>query len=331
MAIPIAEANLQRPGSYSPQEQLVGARPSQRLRCSVGIMAYNEEANIARTLQAVLAQQSATLDIHEIIIVASGCTDCTIPIVRAFAAHESRVKLYIQEQREGKASAINLFLAHVESEIIVLLGGDVVPAPDALEHLCTPLLNTHIGMVGGRPIPVNNPHTFMGHVVHLLWHLHDRLAEQTPKLGEVVAFRNVVAGIPIRSAVDEISLQALISQLGYQLHYEPRCIIYNKGPLTIKDFLRQRRRIYAGHLQVKEQQHYEASTMRVLPIIRQLLTTHRYALSTPHKVLWTLGAVALESYARLQGYLDYLYHREHHIWQAVHSTKDLDIDLPPIW
>ncbi|GHO75643.1 hypothetical protein KSD_34140 [Ktedonobacter sp. SOSP1-85] len=328
MAIPIAEAHLHRSEHY----QTSSVRQPQRLSCSVGIMAYNEEANIARTLQAVLAQQSITLDIHEIIIVASGCTDRTIPIVRDVAAHESRVKLYIQEQREGKASAINLFLAHVESEVVVLLGGDTIPAPGALEHLCAPLLDTHIGMVGGRPIPVNNPRTFMGHVVHLLWHLHDRLAEQAPKLGEVVAFRNVVAGIPIRSAVDEISLQALISQLGYQLYYEPYCVVYNKGPLTIKDFLRQRRRIYAGHLQVKEQQHYEASTMRALPIIRQLLATHRYALSTPRKALWTLGAVVLESYARLQGYLDYLYHREHHIWQTIHSTKDLDMDLPPpIW
>lgn len=327
MAIPIAEAHLHRSEHY----QTSNVRQPQRLRCSVGIMAYNEEANIARTLQAVLAQQSITLDIHEIIIVASGCTDRTIPIVRDFAAHEPRVKLYIQEQREGKASAINLFLAHVKSEVVVLLGGDVIPAPEALEHLCAPLLDTHIGMVGGRPIPVNNPHTFMGHVVHLLWHLHDRLAEQAPKLGEVIAFRNVVAGIPIRSAVDEISLQALISQLGYQLYYEPYCVVYNKGPLTIKDFLHQRRRIYAGHLQVKEQQHYEASTMRALPIIRQLLITHRYALSTPRKALWTLGAVVLESYARLQGYLDYLYHREHHIWQAVHSTKNPDIDLPLLY
>ena len=66
----------------------------------------------------------------------------------------------------------------------------------------------------------------MGHVVHLLWRLHDQLARIDPKLGEVIAFRNIVAGIPSDSPVDEISIQALIAQLCYKLIYEPACIVY---------------------------------------------------------------------------------------------------------
>ena len=49
--------------------------------CSIGIMAYNEEANVARTLNAVLDQQGPSMRIEEIIVVASGCTDRTVPIV----------------------------------------------------------------------------------------------------------------------------------------------------------------------------------------------------------------------------------------------------------
>src|SRR5260370_37203979 len=97
----------------------------------------------------------------------------------------------------------------------------------------------------------------MGYAVHLLWRLHDRVARIPPKLGEVIAFRNVISGIPTTSAVDEISIQALISQLGYQLLYEPAGIGYNKGPLTIRDVLKQRRRIDAGHFQTLEQQDYQ--------------------------------------------------------------------------
>src|SRR6266700_340860 len=36
------------------------------------------------------------------------------------------------------------------------------------------------------------------------------------------------------------------------------------------------------------------------------------------------GTLFLEGYARVQGYLDYRSKREHHIWQAVASTKDLE-------
>ncbi len=295
-----------------------------RIGCSIGIMAYNEEANIARTIKAVLAQQGPSIRVEEVIVVASGCTDRTVPIVAQLALQESRVHLCVQEKREGKASAINLFLKEASSEVVVLIGADVVPEESALEQLCAPFKDITIGMVGGRPVPVNDPSTFMGHAVHLLWRLHDRLARIHPKLGEVIAFRNVITGIPTDSAVDEISIQALISQLGYNLIYQPACVVYNKGPVNVRDFLKQRRRIYAGHLKVLSQQRYEASTMKVTPIAQQLIACRDFTMSSPKQALWTIGTVALEGYARIQGYYDYTRKREHHIWQMVDSTKDLE-------
>ncbi len=292
--------------------------------CSIGIMAYNEEANIASTISAVLAQTGPSIVINEVIVVASGCTDRTVPIVQELAEQEARVRLFVQEKREGKASAINLFLKKAVSPVVVLIGADVIPETSAIDYLCAPFKDAKIGMVGGRPVPVNDPNTFMGHAVHLLWRLHDKLARIHPKLGEVISFRNVIAGIPTDSAVDEISIQALISQLGYKLVYQPKCVVYNKGPLTVRDFLKQRRRIYAGHLKVLRQQKYEASTMKVSPIFRQLISARHYALSTPRQVVWTCGTMALEGYARLQGHYDYRRKREHHIWQPVTSTKALE-------
>src|SRR6266571_5286716 len=254
--------------------------------CSIGIMAYNEEANIARTLQSVLEQTGPTVCIEEVIVVASGCTDRTVPIVSEMALKEPRIRLCVQKKREGKASAINLFLKKATSPVVVLIGADVIPEAFAIENLCVPF--------------------------------------KDPKLGEVISFRNVISGIPTDSAVDEISIQAMISQLGFQLIYTPDCVVYNKGPVTVRDFLKQRRRIYAGHLKVLQQQNYEASTMKVTPIARQLIACRHFALSTPRQIMWTIGAVALEGYARVQGYFDYRRKREHHIWQAVASTKDLE-------
>ena len=294
------------------------------IRCSIGIMAYNEEANIARTLQSVLEQTGPSIRIDEVIVVASGCTDRTVPIVAEMALQEPRIHLCVQEKREGKASAINLFLKQAISPVVVLIGADIIPEISAIEHLCSPFKDHSIGMVGGRPVPINDSDTMMGHAVHLLWRLHDRVARVYPKLGEVIAFRNVISGIPTDSAVDEISIQALISQLGYKLIYKPECVVYNKGPVTVRDFLKQRRRIYAGHLRVLKQQNYEASTMKVTPIFRQLIACRHFALSTPKQVVWTLIAMMLECYARLQGHYDYWRKREHHIWQAVSSTKDLE-------
>src|SRR6516165_8432467 len=108
----------QLPESVVESEEYIG--------CSVGIMAYNEEANIARTIQSVLEQTGPTICIEEVIVVASGCTDRTVPIVTEMAQKEPRIHLYIQEKREGKASAINLFFKKAISPVVVLIGADVI-------------------------------------------------------------------------------------------------------------------------------------------------------------------------------------------------------------
>jgi glycosyltransferase involved in cell wall biosynthesis len=78
-----------------------------KLRCSVGVTAYNEEANIGRLLEALLTQHTRDVEIVEIIVVASACTDNTVPIVESYAAEYPLVKLFTQARREGKTSAIN--------------------------------------------------------------------------------------------------------------------------------------------------------------------------------------------------------------------------------
>src|SRR6185437_2039791 len=104
--------------------------------CSIGIMAYNEEANITRTLEAVLDQRGPSFQIEEVIVVASGCTDRTVPIVSEIALKEPRVRVCVQEKREGKASAINLFLKQATSPIVILVGADIIPETSSIENLC---------------------------------------------------------------------------------------------------------------------------------------------------------------------------------------------------
>ena len=175
-------------------------------------------------------------------------------------------------------------------------------------------------MVGGHPIPVNHESTFLGHAVHLQWRMHDRIARETPNLGEIVAFRNVVPSIPSDTAVDEISIQALVEQLGYRLVYEPQAIVYNRGPTTVRDFLLQRRRIYAGHLRVADQQGYPAPTMSSARLLRTLLRSG--AFMSPRGAVWSMGTVALEATARGLGHYDVMRRRPQHVWEMCATTKE---------
>jgi hypothetical protein len=310
---------LTGPGPHESQPQ-EDATILPELECSVGVMAYNEESNIAHALDSILRQKLTGKQVREVIVVASGCQDRTAEIVADVASREPRVRLIEQERREGKASAINLFIGEAKCPVLIMVSADVLVEDCALDLLLRHFDDPAVGMVGGHPVPVNSSGTFLGHAVHLQWRLHDRIARHSPKLGEMVAFRNVVPSIPLDTAVDELSIQALVTQLGFRLVYEPRAVVYNRGPATAQDFLRQRRRIYAGHLRIREQQSYSAPTMSAWRAGRALLGSESF--STPRAAMWSLGTVGLEATARAMGLYDVVRgHRSHHVWEMCDTTK----------
>jgi len=288
---------------------------------SVGIMAYNEEANIGRLLQAVMDQRLAETELREIFVVASGCTDNTEQIVQEFIGKDSRIELIVQRQREGKASAINLFLERASGEILILESGDTLPDKDTFERLVMPFKNSRIGMTGAHPTPVNGRDAFIGYSVNLMWSLHHKIALMTPKLGELVAFRNIVKRIPSDTAVDEASIEAIVRKAGYDLCYVQDAIVHNKGPENVKDFIKQRRRIAAGHKHLMCAEKYEVSTFDPKKILKILIQGHSWSLKD---TMWTVGAICLEIVGRMLGYYDfYIKKKNPFIWDIASSTKNL--------
>lgn len=291
------------------------------LTCSIGITAYNEEANIGKLLQLILDQRLQTVAISEIIVVASGCTDRTEEIVREFALRDGRIRLLVQPQREGKASAMNLFIREAQENVLILCSADLQPSLDAVEQLITPFADTEVAMTGCHPVPVNNPDSFMGFAVHLQWQLHHELNMAGGfKGGEMVGFRRVFARIPYHTAVDEASVEPIVRGQGYKVQYCPQAIVNNKGPETVADFIRQRRRIYAGHLDLANLLGYKVSTMSGGKIVALLLKNLDWR---PKQLLWTVGVVALEGYGRYLGRRDYKNKRNHTVWEIATTTKQL--------
>jgi cellulose synthase/poly-beta-1,6-N-acetylglucosamine synthase-like glycosyltransferase len=293
----------------------------QTISCSLGIMAHNEAANIGRLLARVGASRLERVRVAEIIVVASGCTDDTETIVRAAAANDPRIRLISQPTREGKASAMNLFLRDATCDVLVLSSADLLPAEDALERLISPFADPEIGMTACRPEPVNDPATFMGFAAHLLWDLHHQMNLNGFKAGEMIAFRKVFARIPPHTAVDEASVEPLIRGQGYGVRYVPDAVVYNKGPETVEDFLRQRRRIYAGHLEMQAALGYSVSTMSGGKIAGLLLRNLDWR---PRQLWWTVRVVALEVYGRYLGRQDYRARRSHTVWEIAATTKELE-------
>lgn len=294
----------------------------ERIPITVGIMAYNEEANIGHLLDALLHQNEKVCEIREIWVIASGCTDSTTSIVKRFEKKSKRVHLLEQENREGKASAINLWLDYVKTDVCVMESADTTPVnKNTIDEMVRPFRDPLVGMTGGHPLPVNNSQKFMGFAVNMLWELHHQIALKNPKCGEIIAFRKIFKRIPPYSAVDEANIEPLIVGQAYRIVYCPKALIYNKGPETARDFLKQRRRIQAGHMVIKKHQGYTVSTasgLKVLTIYaKNIKFDRRY-------FFWMPLIMVLEVYGRALGSWDFRFRkRSHAVWEMAWTTKKL--------
>ena len=293
-----------------------------KLKCSIGVIVYNEEANIEKLLDALLSQELHQVQIKEIIVVSSACTDGTDNIVKKYGSKNKKIKLITEPERRGKSSAINKFIAASKSDLLIIESGDTIPAKDTVEKLIIPFKESEIGMTGGRPKPENDPRTFIGYSVNLLWNLHHEMALISPKLGEMIAFRRIFENIPDESAVDEASIEAIMRDSGLKLKYIPDAIIHNKGPENIKDFIIQRRRIESGHLWVKQMQKYSVSSQNSGLLFNLALNEIK---KNPGKIFFLIGTAIIEIWSRFLGWFDFKIKKKNPFkWDIADSTKKLD-------
>ncbi|MEM3593091.1 MAG: glycosyltransferase [Candidatus Jordarchaeaceae archaeon] len=291
---------------------------------SVGIIAFNEEKNINKLLNSLLNQRLNNVVIDEIIVVTSGSTDMTNKIVEEYSRKNSKIKLEDCKKRKGKASAVNEFLKVAKNKILVLESGDTVPGKETIEKLCLPFLNKNVGLVGAHPIPTNDKNTFMGYVAHLLWELHHHISSRNPKGGEMIAFRKLFDQIVEDTAVDESWIEYEIRKRGYKLAYSPEAIVYNRGPETLSEFFKQRRRVNLGHIDIRKRTKYRVSTTNLSNIISVIFKVFPYR--EVKKWLWFFSAIVLEALGKLLGYWDYyIKKRNQVIWEIAQTTKEVQI------
>jgi len=295
---------------------------------AIGVMAHNEEANIARLLDSILAQ-TALDRIARVIVVASGCTDRTCEIVEGYCRNDPRITLVAEAERAGKVDAINAFMTSSPEPILAVSGADMIYTPKTIEAMLAPFENPDVGMVGSHPVPLNDTGTFVGFAVNLLWKLHHEISLITPKMGELIAFRNVFRGLDPSMLADEVQIERGIRAVGFTVAYAPDAIIYNRGPETIAQFVAQRSRWVAHNLQVQRKHRYGVSTWNGSTLGRAALAVWR----RDHPRLdWFAGTAALECYCRLKGLLAHPTRTSKHgpLWEQQSSTKEVVRGSDPI-
>ncbi len=135
---------------------------------TIGIPAFNEEANIARLIRTVLRFKQTNFHLLEIIVACDGCTDKTVDILKKF--HNPRVKIIHGKTRMGQQMRQNHIIKKFSGDILVLIEADTLPAnPHGINELVKVILaksDWNIGMAVGSVKGIRPVNKFQSVVNH---------------------------------------------------------------------------------------------------------------------------------------------------------------------
>jgi cellulose synthase/poly-beta-1,6-N-acetylglucosamine synthase-like glycosyltransferase len=290
------------------------------MRVLVGIAAHNEEKNIQGLLSVVTQERH----IDQVLVVSSS-TDRTNSIVEQFAQRSPSVSLIAEATRRGKSSACNTIIDYAEKhgfDIIVYLGADNLPLRGSISALLSGFESESVGVVGGKPEPVDSPDNFLGWASHLQWNMHHTLScKYEPKIsGELMAFKtDIVREIPVAIINDDAYIQLVGESKGYVCKYVRFARAKLKGCSSVKDVVLQRRRVYLGHLQTLFMTGRKLATFswRHYPkVLKDSLPSFG-----PRQVFYLVGAVILQGWSYLLALVDFHLFRLPYKWEVAQSTK----------
>jgi biofilm PGA synthesis N-glycosyltransferase PgaC len=214
------------------------------LRVSFVMPTYNEEQHIRRKIEELWAVKP-----HQIVVVDDGSTDATPYLLNEYA-REGYIDYVQEEQRKGKAAALNKAFSVANGEIILMTDADSVVSPKSIQELLENFADESVGGVGGALVEVKNidlaaidftSMSFMK-VRETFRILEGRLDSIPFTEGSLAAFRqNLISPIPSDTLSDDMELVLLVRKKGYRFVFEPKAIVL--GIVPSKFLMRMKRKI----------------------------------------------------------------------------------------
>jgi len=214
---------------------------------SVLISAYNEESSIGNTIENKL-QINYPKGKLEIIVISDGSTDRTDDIVKKYS--EGSVRLFRQEPRAGKTSALNMGIAHARGEILVFSDANSMYEKDALLYLVENFIDPTVGYVTGKMIYSNPDGTVTGDGCSAYMKYENFLRHHETRLGSVVgvdggidAVRKSIYRPMLADQLPDFILPLMVIEQGYRVVYEPRALLKEDALKSLAEEYKMRVRV----------------------------------------------------------------------------------------
>jgi glycosyltransferase involved in cell wall biosynthesis len=230
-----------------------------KTKVTIGIPAYNEEANIGRLIKSLLKQKTRKISIDKIIIYSDGSTDKTDE--EAGNNRSNKVVVVKSKIRAGQASAQNKIFEKADTDILVLINADVLINDNSfIEKLVTPILTDgRVGLTSAQVLPVS-AHGYFEKIIsqsHVeknklfeslgndnIYLCHGRARAFSKKLYKNFKFPRVIA---------EDAYSYLINQkMSLKFKYVKGARVYFRSPGNLHDHIKQSRRFSSGISELKK-------------------------------------------------------------------------------
>jgi cellulose synthase/poly-beta-1,6-N-acetylglucosamine synthase-like glycosyltransferase/peptidoglycan/xylan/chitin deacetylase (PgdA/CDA1 family) len=221
---------------------------------SVIVPAYNEAANIAATVESLVASDYPHV---EVIVVDDGSTDGTADIVAGLRLPGVYV---IRQDNAGKPAALNNGIRHARGDLLVLVDGDTVFEPDAIGRLVQPLRDPEVGAVSGNT-KVANRKGLLGRWQHLEYVIGFNLDRRMFDVGRCMptvpgaigAFRRAavtdVGGVSEQTLAEDTDFTMAVIRAGWRVVYVADAVAWTEAPSSVRQLWRQRYRWCYGTMQ----------------------------------------------------------------------------------
>lgn len=298
---------------------LITCEPMSLSKVIIGICAYNEGSNIERLLQNLVSEQNLPEE-YKILVICSGCTDRTPQIVQRFQEKDARIELLNENVRKGKSNALNKIfrITRDYADVLILMNADALPKKDSISKLVSKLATSDAGAVFAQPVPLKEFRGTCYGIARMIWRLHHIISlHGTPKLsGELCAIRTAcLQEIPDNAATDEPYIERAIQKQHKYVLYAPEALVYIRCPTNIVDLVKQRKRIWIGHIQLWNSTGYRVSTSSFKNILKAISALE------PREMPYILPGGFLEIVAYLQARIALGKGNIPYTWEPIRSTK----------